>query len=48
MDTLPLIMTPYGTLKPEELAAMIEMTVDYVIAEFVLSDNSQTFFDLNL
>jgi hypothetical protein len=48
MDTLPLIMTPYGSLEPEDLAAMLETTVDHILAEFVLSDNSQTFFNLTL
>lgn len=44
----PSITTPYGTFKPEELAAMLETTVDYILAEFTLNDNSQTFFNLTL
>lgn len=48
MENFPSIMTPYGALEPEDLASMLETTVDHILAEFVLTDNSQTFFDLTL
>jgi hypothetical protein len=48
METFPSIMTPYGSLKPEDLASMLETTVDHILAEFVLDPVSPTFFDLTL
>lgn len=44
IDQLPDISTLYGSMSPEELASMLETTVDYVIHEFMplsLSDNCQ-------
>jgi hypothetical protein len=37
IDKLQDISTPYGEMSVEDLAAMLEVTVDYVIHEF-LSD----------
>ena len=48
MEPLPLIITPYGPLEPEELACILETTTDYVIAEFVLEQPDPTYFALSL
>lgn len=48
MNPFPPILTPYGPLELEDIASMLETTVDHIQAEFVLDTDSPVYFDLSL